>query len=127
MTTFGHSRVCVLPNLLGTSGSEVGTKSLSIRKHVAICMEGFAERIKNWWEEERVDGFASFVLSKKLSGVKKRLKEWSWIEVSDLEIRKEVLLGEHADGNDGQEATSQGGHANLIAMEEISWRLKYKI
>ena len=38
--------------------------------------EGFSNLIKKWWEEVEVEGFASFVLARKLKFVKEELKIW---------------------------------------------------
>jgi len=37
--------------------------------------EGISDLIKNWWEEEEVIGFASYVLARKLKVVKEELKK----------------------------------------------------
>jgi len=39
--------------------------------------EGLSDLIKKWWEEEEVQGFASYVVARKLKVVKVEFKKWS--------------------------------------------------
>ncbi|RVW44886.1 hypothetical protein CK203_109627 [Vitis vinifera] len=42
-----------------------------------LKVEGFKDLLKTWWESDNFNGFASFILAKKLKVVKSKLKEWN--------------------------------------------------
>jgi len=42
-----------------------------------LKVEGFSDLIKKWREVDEVVGFASYILARKLKGVKEELKKWN--------------------------------------------------
>ena len=44
-------------------------------KNMWLKVEGFSDLIKKWWQEVEVEGFASFVLVRKVNFVKEELKK----------------------------------------------------
>ena len=55
-------------------------------------MEGFSDIIKEWWEEARVNGFASDVGANKLKYIKVKLKIWNREVFGDIRATKYVSL-----------------------------------
>ena len=81
----------------------------------------------------------SFILVRKLKALKEDLKKWNKEEFGDLTFRKKCLLSELL-GLDAREDLSslslqdqtrriqiKGEIANLVSLEEISWRKKSRI
>jgi len=54
--------------------------------------EGFSDLIKTWWKEEEVQGFASYVVARKLKVVKVELKTWNKDVFGYIKVRKYNLL-----------------------------------
>jgi len=55
--------------------------------------EGFSDLIKKWWEEEEeVQGFASYVVARKLKVVEVELKKGNKDVFGDIKVRKYNLL-----------------------------------
>ena len=42
-----------------------------------LKVEGFSHLVKKWWEEVAVEGFASYVIARKLKYVKEAIKKWN--------------------------------------------------
>ncbi|XP_065639159.1 uncharacterized protein LOC112036069 [Quercus suber] len=59
-----------------------------------LKVEGFVERIKQWWEGYSFVGSPSFVLAQKLKALKEDLKKWNKEEFGDLAFKKKCLLSE---------------------------------
>jgi len=55
--------------------------------------EGFADLIKEWWGEVQVEGFASYIVAKKLKYIKEKLKIWNRDVFGDIKLPKHNLLG----------------------------------
>jgi len=52
-----------------------------------LRVEGFSDLIKKWWQEEDVQGYASYVIARKLKGVKVKLKKWNKEVFGDFKVR----------------------------------------
>ena len=99
-------------------------------------VEGFRDLIKRWWEEARIEGYASFVVAKKLKVIKAEIKKWNREVFGDIKIRKYNLMDsinqldvkEETSGlsNEelGQRKADRDELAKVILMHEISWRQK---
>ena len=62
-------------------------------ENMCLKADGFSDLIRKWWEEEEVEGFASYVLARKLKVIKERLKEWNKEVFGDIRVRKFNLMG----------------------------------
>ena len=51
-----------------------------------LKVKGFRDLIKRWWEEARVEGYASFVVAKKLKVIKAEIKKWNREVFGDIKI-----------------------------------------
>jgi len=101
-----------------------------------LKVEGFSNLVKKWWEEVEVEGFASFVIVRKLKFVKEELKKWNKEVFGDIKLRKYKLLDsvnaldvkEESDGLSSDEIDQRREAreelARVLHMEEISWRPK---
>jgi len=101
-----------------------------------LKVEGFSNLVKKWWEEVEVEGFASFVIVRKLKFVKEELKKWNKEVFGDIKLRKYKLLysvnvldvKEESDGLSSDEIDQRREAreelARVLLMEEISWRQK---
>ena len=98
--------------------------------------EGFSGLIKEWWREAQVEGFASYIVAKKLKFVKEKLKKWNRDVFGEIKTQKYNLLG-IINSLDVKEETSsltsveiqqrrdaKEDWAKIILMEKISWRQK---
>ena len=52
-----------------------------------LRVEGFSDLTKKWWPEEDVQGYASYVIARKLKDVKVELKKWNKEVFGDLKVR----------------------------------------
>ena len=57
-----------------------------------LKVEGFKDLLKTWWESDNFNGFASFILAKKLKVVKSKLKEWNRDVFGKVDYRKNLVL-----------------------------------
>jgi len=101
-----------------------------------LKVKGFSNLVKKWWEEVEVEGFASFVLARKLKFVKEQLKKWNKKVFGDIKLRKYKLLDsvnaldvkEESDGLSSDEIDQRREAreelTRVLHMEEISWRQK---
>ena len=51
-------------------------------------VEDFGDLIKRWWEEASVEGYARFVVAKKLRVIKAEIKKWNREVFGDINIRQ---------------------------------------
>ncbi|KAG5579901.1 hypothetical protein H5410_050528 [Solanum commersonii] len=66
--------------------------SLKLDKKWWLTVEGFQDRVKEWWGSFNVTGIPDFILASKLSFLKKKLKVWSKENRGNCRVRKEYLL-----------------------------------
>ncbi|KAL6320464.1 hypothetical protein AAG906_007161 [Vitis piasezkii] len=57
-----------------------------------LTMEGFVNKIKEWWQTYNFRGRPSFVLAKKLHALKSDLKKWNKEFLGNESARKDVVL-----------------------------------
>ena len=101
-----------------------------------LQVEGFGDLIKRWWEETRVEGYASYVVAKKLKVIKEEIKKWNREVFGDIKVRKYNLMDsinqldfkEGSSGLSNEELEKRQADkdelARVILMHEISWRQK---
>ncbi|XP_075655260.1 uncharacterized protein LOC142625502 [Castanea sativa] len=59
-----------------------------------LKVEGFVEKVQQWWNSYYFTGSPSFVLAQKLKALKKDLKKWNKEDFGDLAFKKKSLLSE---------------------------------
>ncbi|KAH0722375.1 hypothetical protein KY289_005419 [Solanum tuberosum] len=74
-----------------TCGDEVFKKSYFKFEKWWLNVEGFRDRVKEWWGSFNVTGSPDFIPASKLSFLKKNLKEWSKENRGNWRVRKEYL------------------------------------
>uniref|UniRef100_A0A2N9J0Z7 Reverse transcriptase domain-containing protein n=1 Tax=Fagus sylvatica TaxID=28930 RepID=A0A2N9J0Z7_FAGSY len=103
-----------------------------------LKIEGFMERIQNWWSSYSFTGPPSLVLVCKLKALKEDLKKWNHQEFGNVGFKQKQLLGEldilnmECSGSlSSSELDLRGTHLleleNLAHLEEISWRQKSRV
>ena len=105
-------------------------------KNMWLKAEGISNLIKKWWEEEEIDGFASFVIARKIKVVKEELKKWNREVFGDIRLKKFNLLGsinildakEESVGLSSEDIDGRRREieelGRVFQLEEISWRQK---
>ncbi|WMV20014.1 hypothetical protein MTR67_013399 [Solanum verrucosum] len=132
---FTQIRQSTLPSLRSdhnpivlTCGDEVFKKSYFKFEKWWLNVEGFRDKVNEWWGSFNVTGSLDFILASKLSFLKKKLKEWSKENRGNWRVRKEHLLEQIGRLEDIQEHRALTDDEQLlkahIAMEyeEIHWR-----
>ena len=59
-----------------------------------LKVEGFVEKVQQWWNGYCFMGSPSFVLAQKLKALKEDLKKWNKEVFGDLAFKKKSLLSE---------------------------------
>lgn len=99
-------------------------------------MDGFVDKVGEWWRSYSFVGSPSFVLDAKLRAFKKDIIKWNREVFGDLNLWKSLLLGElfvldgideggglYREGKNRKvEVSSELSH--LVDMEETCWRQK---
>ena len=101
-----------------------------------LKVEGFVEKVQQWWSSYSFLGYPSFVLAQKLKALKEDLKKWNKEEFGDLAFKNKCLLLELL-GLDAKEdilglsledqarRTQVKGEIEVLAsLEETFWRQK---
>ena len=57
-----------------------------------LKVEGFVDRVKQWWDRYSFAGSPSFILTQKLKALKADLKKWNREEFGDLAFKKKNML-----------------------------------
>ena len=99
-----------------------------------LKVEGFVEKVQQWWNGYYFMGSPGFFLAQKLKALKEDIKKWNKEEFGDLAIRKKSLLIELL-GLDAKEEllglshkeqsrrTQVKGDIEVLAtLEETFWR-----
>ena len=79
------------PILLDYVGVRRGKSSFRF-ENMWLTMEGFVNKIKEWWQTYNFRGRPSFVLVKKLHALKSDLKKWNKEFLGNESARKDVVL-----------------------------------
>ena len=103
---------------------------------MGLKVEGFVDRVQQWWNGYSFAGSPSFILAQKLKALKTDLKLWNREEFGDLAFKKKNLLIELMGLNAREELVGlsndeqirriqlKGNIEQLASLEEISWRQK---
>ena len=59
-----------------------------------LRVEGFMDKVKDWWQSYSFRGKPSFVLAKKLQALKYDLKRWNKEALGNVTVRKDATLEE---------------------------------
>ena len=79
------------PIFLETTGIE-SCRILFKFENMWLEFEGFSDLIKGCWGETQVEGFASYIVAKKLKFVKEKLQKWQRDVFGDIKTQKDNLL-----------------------------------
>ncbi|KAG5611511.1 hypothetical protein H5410_022792 [Solanum commersonii] len=87
-------------------------------------IEGFNERIKDWWTSFEFEGRHDFILASKLKAMKTKLKDWSVSIYGNLEKRKKEMLNKVHEFDEIQQSRplTKGETLQKASVEEIAWR-----
>ena len=126
--------LCVIsdrcPLLLEPGGLRRGHCAFKFEK-MWLKVEGFVERVQQWWNGYCFVGSSNFILAKKLKALKFDLKRWNREELGDLAFREKSLLSEllgldaieEVRGLSNEEQTRpiqiKGDIEHLASLEEI--------
>ncbi|XP_059633982.1 uncharacterized protein LOC132276536 [Cornus florida] len=103
-----------------------------------LRVEDFQGTVRSWWEGAIVTGAPSFILTHKIRALKLALNHWNKDVFGNLESRKNRVFAdfseidrlEEAGGNVESLCTRRASCpavlAEIVCMEEISWRQKSK-
>ncbi|KAH0751395.1 hypothetical protein KY285_004543 [Solanum tuberosum] len=104
-----------------------------------LRVDGFADKIKEWWLSFNINGTGSYILATKLKMLKQKLKEWRMTHRNDWKHKKEEILHQLAEMEKTQELRLLSEDELLqkvhLAMEfeevakqeEIAWRQRSRI
>ena len=81
------------PLLVEVSGVGRGRYAFKF-ENIWLKVEGFVERVQQWWNGYCFMGSPSFVFAQKLKALKEYLKKWNKEEFGDLAFRKKSLMFE---------------------------------
>ena len=81
------------PLLVETSGVGKGRCAFKF-ENMWLKVEGFVEKVQQWWNSYCLTGSPSFVLAQKLKALKEDLNKWNKEEFGDLAFEKKSLLSE---------------------------------
>ena len=86
---------CVISDhcpLLLEAGAVRHDRSAFKFENMWLKVEGFVDRVQQWWNGYSFVGFPGFILAQKLKALKEDLKKWNREEFGDLAFRKKNLL-----------------------------------
>nr|CAN71342.1 hypothetical protein VITISV_002439 [Vitis vinifera] len=123
------------PILLDCGGMRTGKNPFRF-ENMWLKVEGFMDKMKEWWLSYNYRGKPSFVLAKKLQALKYDLKKWNKETIGNVSVRKDATLEElnywdslerlgslsEEDRSSQQIARDEFSHCAIL--EEISWRQK---
>ncbi|KAH7659258.1 RNA-directed DNA polymerase protein, partial [Dioscorea alata] len=92
-------------NCLPRVGSDHVPIRLEVGKHrslvrpfrfelVWLSADGFQDIVKAWWVESSFDGCGAFIVSKKLSCLREKLRHWAKFSFRSIKLRKLALLND---------------------------------
>ncbi|WMV13369.1 hypothetical protein MTR67_006754 [Solanum verrucosum] len=104
-----------------------------------LRVEGFSDKVKDWWESFNITGTGSYVLASKLRMLKGKLKEWKRENRNNWNQRKEEILNQLSILEKTQELRLlsedellQKVHLSMefedvAKNEEIAWRQRSRV
>ncbi|WMV54051.1 hypothetical protein MTR67_047436 [Solanum verrucosum] len=104
-----------------------------------LKVEGFKEKVREWWESFNVNGRPGYILAEKLKMLKAKLKEWSKTNKGNWKQRKKDILSQISSWETIQEQrpltddeliqkTHLGMKFEEVAKQkEIAWKQRSRI
>ena len=126
------------PIMLVCGSPHQGRRPLKF-ENMWLKVDGFVDKVQQWWDNYHFQGFPSFILANKLKALKFNLRNWNAEEFGNVTLRKNELLAELnvLDANIVSHIPSVEERVrkeiviaeveHLILMEEISWRKKSQV
>jgi hypothetical protein len=119
-------------------GRIVGGKSLFRFENMWLKVEGFVDRVKDWWASYSFPGSPSQTLASKLKALKVDLKQWNINEFGNVHFKYQKLLSLHELETLGESRVlsevEKTERTRLISeiettiyLEEICWRQKSRV
>ncbi|XP_040999973.1 uncharacterized protein LOC121246055 [Juglans microcarpa x Juglans regia] len=98
-------------------------------------VDGFVEKVRNWWASYSFNCTPSFIVAGKLKALKTDLKKWNDEVFRHKGVQKNLLWDElHAleDGEDNEESLLRKNEVvfeieKVLLMEDIFWRQKLRV
>ncbi|RVX19153.1 putative ribonuclease H protein [Vitis vinifera] len=123
------------PILLDCGGVRKG-KSPFRFENMWLRVEGFTDKVKEWWQSYIFRGSPSFVIAKKLQALKHGLKLWNKESLGDVSVKKNAAweklkywdnlesLGSLSEEDRRSQGAAKDEFNHCAILEEISWRQK---
>jgi hypothetical protein len=104
-----------------------------------LKVEGFSNRVKQWWDSYNYDSSPSFILTQKLKTLKSNLQRWNEEDFGDVNHRRYELMASiqeldmvEDDRPLYAEESSVKSQARrevekLLLLDEISWKQKSRV
>nr|CAN74099.1 hypothetical protein VITISV_028591 [Vitis vinifera] len=101
-----------------------------------LRVEGFMDKVKEWWQSYNFRGSPSFVIVKKLQALKHDLKLWNKESLGDVSVKKNAAweklkywdnlesLGSLSEEDRRSQGAARDEFNHCAILEEISWRQK---
>ena len=101
-----------------------------------LRVDGFMDKIKEWWQSYNFKGKPNFVLAKKLQALKYDLKMWNKGTLGNVLARKDAALeklnywdslerlGSLSEEDRSSQRIARDEFSHCAILEEISWRQK---
>ena len=101
-----------------------------------LRVDGFMDKIKEWWQSYNFKGKPNFVLAKKLQALKYDLKMWNKGTLGNVLARKDAALeklnywdslerlGSLSEEDRSSQRMARDEFSHCAILEEISWRQK---
>ncbi|WMV14420.1 hypothetical protein MTR67_007805 [Solanum verrucosum] len=143
---FTHIKQSCLPKMASdhnpiilSCGGEEWKKSYFKFEIWWLEVEGFKDRVKEWWASFQVNGRPGYILAEKLKMLKVKLKEWSKVNRGNWKQRKEDILNQISKWETVQEQRPltddeliQKTHLamefeEVVKKEEIAWKQRSRI
>ena len=121
--------------LLDCGGMRIGKNPFRF-ENMWLRVEGFMDKIKDWWQSYNFRGKPSFVLAKKLQALKYNLKRWNKETLGNVSARKDAALeklnywdslerlGALSKEDRSSQRITKDEFSHCAILEEISWRQK---
>ncbi|RVW38098.1 hypothetical protein CK203_095113 [Vitis vinifera] len=123
------------PILLDSGGIRTGKNPFRF-ENMWLRVDGFMDKIKEWWQSYNFRGKPSFVLVKKLQALKYDLKMWNKGTLGNVSARKDAALeklnywdslerlGSLSEEDRSSQWIARDEFSHCAIIEEISWRQK---
>ncbi|KAJ9701144.1 hypothetical protein PVL29_006475 [Vitis rotundifolia] len=123
------------PILLECGGMRKGKNPFRF-ENMWLRVEGFMDKLKDWWQSYNFRGTPSFVLAKKLQALKYDLRMWDKETLGNVSVRKDAALerliywdglerlGSLSEDDRRSQQIARDDFSHCAILEEISWKQK---